>query len=79
MRQNGEDMGQNGKDMGQSYAEGTIQHLSYPPQSAAKDQPEPKIQEEFDAYLRQLGSCDAYLCPSGGFICQMTEDSMLVF
>ena len=27
---------------------------------------------KFDAYLRQMGSCDAYLCPGGEFICQMT-------
>src|SRR5262249_42011180 len=72
MRQNGEDMRHNGKDMGQSYAEGITQYLSYPPQSATKDQSEPKIQAEFDTYLRQLGSCDAYLCPSGGFLGQMT-------
>src|SRR5262249_24408751 len=71
MRQNGEDMRHNGKDMGQSYAEGITQYLSYPPQSATKDQSEPKIQAEFDTYLRQLGSCDAYLCPSGGFMGQM--------
>src|SRR5262249_24427025 len=72
MRQNGEDMRHNGKDMGQSYAEGITQYLSYPPQSATKDQSEPKIQAEFDTYLRQLGSCDAYLCPSGGVMGQMT-------
>jgi len=42
-------------------------------QSAAKGQYEPNIHEEFDAYLHQLGSFDAYLCPSGRFMSQMTE------
>src|SRR6266851_1063989 len=49
------------------------QHICCPPQSVTKGQPEPKIHWEFDAYLRQLGSSDAYLCPSGGFMCQMTD------
>src|SRR5215813_12933408 len=65
-------MRQSGGDMGQSVCSRTTQHECCLLQSATKGQSEPDIHEEFDAYLHQLGSFDAYLCPSGRFMSQMT-------
>ena len=58
--------------MGQSVCSSTTQHECCLLQSATEGQSEPNIHEEFDAYLHQLGSSDAYLCPSGRFMSQMT-------
>src|SRR5262245_56174815 len=65
-------MRQSGGDMGQSVCSRTTQHECCLLQSTTKGQSEPDIHEEFDAYLHQLGSFDAYLCPSGRFMSQMT-------
>src|SRR5262249_52865087 len=66
-------MRQSGGDMGQSVCSRTTQHECCLLQSTTKGQSEPDIHEEFDAYLHQLGSFDAYLCPSGRFMSQMTR------
>jgi len=70
-------MRQSGGDMGQSVCSRTTQHECCLLQSATEGQSEPNIHEEFDAYLHQLGSFDAYLCPSGRFMSQMTKTPAL--
>src|SRR5262249_31978862 len=71
-------MRQSGGDMGQSVCSRTTQHECCLLQSTTKGQSEPDIHEEFDAYLHQLGSFDAYLCPSGRFMSQMTLGAFAV-
>src|SRR5262249_36817577 len=70
-------MRQRGGDMGQLVYSRTTQHECCLLQSATKGQSEPNIREEFDVYLHQLGSFDAYLCPSGRFMSQMTITTFL--
>ena len=64
--------------MGQSVCSRMTQHDDCLPQSTTKGQSEPNFHEEFDAYLYQLDSFDAYLCPSGRFMSQMTLSGAIV-